>query len=169
MIFKLLRSLKNKVQSNRNHRSINIVAEYENPVFINGKCSFTANTHIGSNCHFNGIEIGGHGEVFIGDNFQSGEGCLIITDNHNYDSGNALPYDDTFIVKNVSIGKNVWIGSRVIILGGAIIGDGAVIQAGSVVVGEIPSLAVCGGHPATIIKYRDAEHYYKLEEKGKYC
>lgn len=168
MLLKFLKSLKKRIQSNINYRSLNIVAEYKKPIFINGKCSFTANTHIGANCHFNGMEIGGHGDVFIGSNFHSGEGCLIITDNHNYDSGNALPYDNTLIVKSVSIGKNVWIGSRVIILGGAKIGDGVVIQAGSVVIGEIPSLAVCGGHPAKIIKYRDAEHYNKLEEAGKY-
>lgn len=54
----------------------------------------------------------------IGDHFHSGRDCLIISPNHNYDAGNAIPYDDTFVYKDVMIEDNVWIGDRVIILGG---------------------------------------------------
>ena len=36
-------------------------------------------------------------------NFHSGMGCQIITSFHNYDSGNAVPYDDSFISKDVTI------------------------------------------------------------------
>ena len=135
---------------------------------INNRCLFNSNTEIGDNCHFNGMTISGNGRVVIGDNFHSGMECLVMTENHNYDKGNALPYDNTYIVKEVIIEKNVWIGNRVIILPGSIIGEGAVIQAGSVVVGKIPKLAVCGGHPAKVIKYRDKEHYDTLEKQGKY-
>lgn len=168
MLIKFVRNILNKIKNKRNYNAIKNVAKYESPIFINGMCNFSPNTYIGKNCHFNGMVIGGAGMVRIGDNFHSGEDGLIITDNHNYDAGEALPYDNTVISKNVYIGKNVWIGSRVIILGGANIGDGAVIQAGSVVIGEIPSLAVCGGHPAKVIKYRNKEHYQQLEKEHKY-
>lgn len=140
----------------------------KNRIFINGKCRFTPNCHIGNNCHFNGMVINGDGKVFIGDNFHSGTECLIITQNHNYDSGERLPYDNSYIVKNITIGKNVWLGSRVILLPGTVLGDGCIVQAGSVVHGKIPRLAIVGGNPATVIKYRDEEHYTRLENAGLY-
>lgn len=102
----------------------------------------------------------------IGDHFHSGRDCLIISQNHNYDAGNAIPYDDTFVYKDVMIEDNVWIGDRVIILGGVTIGEGAVVQAGSVVTSDIPPLAVAGGAPARVFKMRDAAHYYELKKKG---
>ncbi|MEJ2249419.1 MAG: acyltransferase [Candidatus Lokiarchaeota archaeon] len=112
-------------------------------------------THIGKNCHFNGMKILGKGKVIIGDNFHSGEDILIITQNHNYDTSKSLPYDKTFNTKDSIIEDNVWIGSRVIILGGIKIGEGAIIQAGSVVVKDIPKFGIAGGYPAKVFKYRD--------------
>ena len=136
---------------------------------VNHKCNFTRNTYIGSNCHFNGMNVNGGGKLTIGDNFHSGEDCLIITQNHNYDNGTKLPYDNTYILKDVTIGKNVLLGSRVIILPGTTIEDGCVVQAGSVVHGTLPRLSVCGGNPCKVIKYRNKEHYEKLETEKMYC
>jgi len=135
---------------------------------VNRKCKFTKHTTIGNNCHFNGMKVSGNGNVVIGDNFHSGEDCKIITSFHNYDKGNALPYDSSYIDKDVTIGKNVWLGSNVIILGGTTIEDGAVIQAGSVVTKNIPKGAIAGGHPAVPFKYRDMEHYNELENQERY-
>ncbi len=104
----------------------------------------------------------------IGDNFHSGRECLMITQIHNYDTGNAIPYDDSYILKDIIIKDNVWLGDRVIILGGVMIEEGAIIQAGSVVVSDIPKCAIAGGHPAKVFKYRDIEHYEKLKSEGKF-
>lgn len=104
----------------------------------------------------------------IGDNFHSGEGCLIITQNHNYDNGNEIPYDSTYIYKNVSIEDNVWLGDRVIILGGVTLGEGCIIQAGSVVVKDIPPFSIAGGAPARVFKYRDIDHYNNLKKKAAF-
>ena len=131
---------------------------------INFPCYFTKKTVVGNNCSFNGIKITGNGNVAIGDNFHSGKECLIITSNHNYDTGTKIPYDESYIDGDVIIEDNVWVGSRVIILGGTHIGEGAIIQAGSVVVGDIPKLSIAGGHPAKPFKVRDEEHYYSLKE-----
>lgn len=143
------------------------VKSYGKDLKVSFPCSFTQNTVIGNNCSFNGIKITGDGVVTIGDNFHSGKECMIITNNHNYE-GEKLPYDDTYIVRDVNIGENVWIGNRVLILGGSNIGEGAIIQAGSVVVGNIPALAIAGGHPAKQFKTRNADHYYRLKSEGKY-
>jgi acetyltransferase-like isoleucine patch superfamily enzyme len=108
------------------------------------------------------MEISGRGKVLIGDNFHSGPECRMITSFHNYE-GLKIPYDETYLDKDIVIGDNVWLGTRVIILGGVIIEEGAIIQAGSVVVSDIPKGAIAGGHPAKVFKYRDLDHYDELK------
>ena len=92
----------------------------------------------------------------------------MITQIHNYDNGNAIPYDNTYILKDINIEDNVWIGDRVLILAGVTIGEGAIIQAGSVVVKNIPKYAIAGGHPAEVFSYRDKDHYEQLKAEGKF-
>lgn len=135
---------------------------------VNAMSSVTYNTILGDNVNFNGMKITGRGKVCIGNNFHSGEDCLIIAQNHNYDYGEAIPYDDTYIPLDVIIKDNVWLGSRVIILGGVTIGEGAIIQAGSTVVCDIPDCAIAGGHPAKVFKTRDVDHYNCLKTMGKF-
>jgi chloramphenicol O-acetyltransferase type B len=135
---------------------------------VNGFSRVTPGTVLGNNVNFNGMTITGRGEVRIGDNFHSGEDCLMIAQNHNFDHGEAIPYDSTYIVKPIVIGDNVWLGSRVIVLGGVTIGEGAIIQAGSVVVSDIPACAIAGGHPAKVFRKRDVEHYERLKAAGKF-
>ncbi len=137
-------------------------------LYIGGKTSLSTNTILGHNVNFNGMTINGIGNVIIGDNFHSGTGCLIITSIHNYDSGNAIPYDDTHIVKDVRIGDNVWFGDRVIILGGVVIEEGAIIQAGAVVVNNIPKYSIAGGNPAKVFKIRNIEHYNFCKSQNKF-
>jgi acetyltransferase-like isoleucine patch superfamily enzyme len=134
---------------------------------INGRSIFTKSTVVGSNCHFNGLQIRGKGDVLIGSNFHSGDGCLFITDVHNYE-GKMLPYDETYISKNIRIGENVWLGSNVTILGGVQIGDGAIIQAGSVVVSDIGFCDIAGGHPAVVFSSRNIESYNDRVENNRY-
>lgn len=135
---------------------------------VNFPCKFTKNTVVGNNCNFNGIHISGMGNLTIGNNFHSGKECMIMTSFHNYDSGETIPYDNTYISKDVKIGDNVWLGHRVIILAGVTIEEGAIIQAGSVIVGNIPYCAIAGGHPAKVFKYRNTEHYENLKKEQKY-
>jgi len=135
---------------------------------VNGRSYVTNKTILGNNVNFNGMKIGGGGNVTIGNNFHSGPGCLMITQNHDYDHGDTIPYGDANIYKDIAIGNNVWFGDRVIILGGITIGEGSIIQAGSVVVKDIPKYGIVGGHPAKVFKYRDIEHYEKLKNERKF-
>lgn len=105
--------------------------------------------------------------MLIGDYFHSGTECMIITSNHNYE-GVMIPYDHTVVKKNVTIGDCVWFGNRVIVVGNVNIGEGAIIAAGAVVSKDVPPLAVVGGNPAKVIKYRNAEHYYQLKKEEKF-
>lgn len=137
-------------------------------LWLGGESYISENTYLGNHVCFNGMKIMGAGKCTIGSYFHSGIECLIITQNHNYDKGTKIPYDDTYIYKDVEIGDFVWLGSRVMILPGTKIGEGAIIQGGSVVHGEIPPYAIAGGNPAKVFKYRDIEHFKKLKEEGKY-
>lgn len=137
-------------------------------LYVGGFSSVNAKTYLADHVFFNGMQIHGDGKVTIGKYFHSGVECLIITQNHNYDTGDAIPYDKTYIQKEVEIGDFVWLGSRVMILPGTKIGEGAIIQGGSVVHGEIPPYAIAGGNPAKVFKYRDIEHFQKLKAEGKF-
>jgi acetyltransferase-like isoleucine patch superfamily enzyme len=144
------------------------VVSYQEPLKVNGYSFVSKNTYLGKNVNFNGMKIKGDGKVIIGNNFHSGQNCSMITQIHNFDTGNAIPYDNTYILKNIIIEDNVWIGDSVIILGGTKIGEGAIIQAGSVVIKDIPKYSIAGGHPAKVFKYRDIEHYKKLKKEKKF-
>ena len=137
-------------------------------LYVGYNSEFTGEVHFGNNCNFNGMRVIGGGKVTFGDNFHSGEECMIITQNHNYDHGEAIPYDTTFDYKTVVIEDNVWFGNRVIVTGNVTIGEGAIIAAGSVVVKDVPKCAIVGGNPAKVIKYRDIEHYEKLKAEGRF-
>ena len=142
-------------------------ASVGNNLKVNNKSKVTANTYLGNNVNFNGMKITGQGKVVIGNNFHSGTDCLIISQNHNYE-GEKIPYDETYICKEIVIEDNVWIGDRVIILAGSKIEEGSIIQAGSVVAGTVPKYSIAGGHPAKPFKQRNIEHYEELKRKGAY-
>jgi acetyltransferase-like isoleucine patch superfamily enzyme len=94
----------------------------------------------------------------------------MITQNHKYDGGDAIPYDTKeYVLKDIVIENNVWLGDRVIVLGGLTIGEGAIIQAGSVVVSSIPKCAIAGGHPARVFSSRNLDHYERCKFEGLFC
>lgn len=131
----------------------------------NGFSYCTENTIIKDFVVFNGVKIVGKANVEIGNFCQFGEDVLIVNQNHNYDEGSVISYDEVNILKDVIIEDFVWVGSRATILPGTKIGEGAIIQGGAVVHGEIPPYAIAGGNPAKVFKYRDVEHFKELKEK----
>ena len=133
---------------------------------VNNMCRLNKSVTVKNNVNLNGMEVQGMGKVTIGNNFHSGKDILLITQNHNWKNAKSIPYDDKYILTNITIEDNVWIGSRVTILGNTTIGEGSIIQAGSVVVNDIPPLSVAGGHPATVFSKRDEAHYNKCKENG---
>ncbi len=134
---------------------------------INRRTRLTPATVVGRNFNSNGLEIHGSGVVTIGDNFHCGKGCQILTSNHNYE-GAAIPYDESYDVREVMIGDNVWLGIDVTILPGVAIGEGAIVQAGSVVTSDLPPLAIAGGHPARAFAARNSEHYEQAKSNGRF-
>jgi acetyltransferase-like isoleucine patch superfamily enzyme len=164
-ILKIIKKLKRLYYTSKVKRKVKIVGDN---LRVNNKSIISRNIELGDNVNFNGMYIAGDGKVKIGNNFHSGIECMMLTSNHNYDNGKAIPYDDTYINKNITIEDNVWLGNRVIILGGVRVGEGAIIQAGAVITKDVPKYAIVGGNPAQIFKYRDIEHYEKLKKENKF-
>ncbi|MCV6639459.1 acyltransferase [Candidatus Albibeggiatoa sp. nov. NOAA] len=122
--------------------------------------------HLGDNIHIGrGTEMQAAGGIHIGNNVVIAYQCVLWTVDHRYE-GELLPYDYARIRKPIHIEDNVWIGRNVIIRGGVTIGEGAVVAMGSVVTRDIPPLAVVGGNPAKILKYRDKKVYQTHKEQG---
>lgn len=97
------------------------------------------------------------GQLIIGANVDIAQEVNIWTEQHDYD-------DPMYRNKggNVIIDDYVWIASRATILPGVHIGRGAVVASGAVVTKDVPPLAIVGGVPAKILKYRKDCMKYKL-------
>ncbi|HGM6702422.1 acyltransferase [Serratia bockelmannii] len=167
MIAVLKRWLRNRKKTIYRQKVVNMVESCGKNPKVNYLTIVNNKTKLGDNFNSNGLTVIGKGNVTIGDNFHCGFGCILITENHNH-HGNAIPYDSTYIIKDVIIGDNVWLGVNVIILPGVTIGEGAIIQAGSVVTKHVPAFAIAGGHPAKVFSQRDVEHYIKLRDEKKF-
>lgn len=125
---------------------------------------------IGPDCHLDGT-----GGITIGDGTIFGPNVTILTASHNYDQTDMLPYNNTELLRSVTIGRGVWCGRQTMIVPGVSIGDGAVLAAGAVVTRNVDEGTVVGGNPAKIIKTRSdlssiadaiAESRYYLRTKG---
>lgn len=126
------------------------------------KLKLGGNVYIGGG----GAKIHCEGGVTIGFNSKIGEGCFIMTTNHNYLSETRVPFDHIGLMQKVEIGENCWIGAKSIICPGVKIEDGAIVAMGSVVTKSVPKGAIVGGNPAKIIKYRDIETFDNLAKQG---
>lgn len=110
----------------------------------------------------------GRGRLTIGNHVHIGARVTVLTENHNFELPQALPYDKVQIMKDVVIEDCVWIGDSVLIAPGVHVGEGAILAAGAVVTRDVPPLTIVGGAPAKPIRERNREHYLTLKEAGRY-
>jgi maltose O-acetyltransferase len=108
------------------------------------------------------------GGISIGENVMFGPKTKIWSLNHNfYEGAEFLPYDYYDILKPVTIHSNVWVGLGAMICPGVTINEGAIIGMGAVVTKDVPALAIVGGNPAKVLRYRDEKEYNRLKESGR--
>jgi maltose O-acetyltransferase len=112
-------------------------------------------------------EIMAEGGVSIGNHVVISFHCVLWSIDHRYE-GDRLPYDKARIRRPIVIQDNVWIGRNVIVRGGLTIGEGAVVAMGSVVTRDVPPLAVVGGNPARVLRFRDAARYAEHKAQGRF-
>ncbi|MGF1590399.1 MAG: acyltransferase [Pleurocapsa sp.] len=120
------------------------------------------NVIIGNNSY-----LDGRGGITIGQNTHISRNFVVHSSSHDY-QGSCLPYDETYILKPITIGRNVWVGTNVVLIPGITIEDGAIIGAGTTVTKSIPELAIVGNQATRIIKFREREHYQHLDSAKKY-
>ncbi len=92
--------------------------------------------------------------IRIGSNVAIGPMTVIQGANHRFDRLDIPITEQGHVESSVIIEDDVWISAHVTILPGSHIHSGAVVGAGAVVRGEVPPLAVVGGVPARVLKYR---------------
>lgn len=119
---------------------------------IGNSIEIGSNSGIGKNAYIS--NIGGGGEVIIGNNVMMAPDVVILTKSHEYGDikipmNMQKSYSSTVIIED-----DVWIGIRTIILPGVKIGKGSIIGAGAVLTKDIPPYSIAGGVPAKIIKSR---------------
>ncbi len=135
------------------------------PFTIGNPC----NTYFSEDVSINpGFVAKGAGKLTLGAHVHLGENITVITHNHTFEKPKCLPYDESKTIGDVVIGDCVWIGDRVMIMPGVSVGEGAVLAAGSIVTKDVPPLAVVGGSPAKVIRYRNKEYYQSLRQQGRY-
>lgn len=135
---------------------------------VNYPCAFTRNSYVGNDCHFNGMKVLAPDGLNLETIFIPVQKFWVLTQNHNYFSPSALPYDELDLPSDVRIGNAVAVGSRVTILPKAVIEDGSGHTSWGGRFWSSTSGAVYGGNPATLIKLRDIERFNRLEAEGKY-
>ena len=152
--------------SQRMGQPIRFFEQGEGGVIIHGpagRFSIHETSHLKSNTL---LECGGG--IKIGRYFHTGRGLTVFSTNHDYNGGEAIPYSSKEVAKPVVIKDFVWCGANVTILPGVTIGEGAVVAACAVVTKDVPPMAVVGGNPARVLKYRDKERFQRLKLEGKF-
>lgn len=105
--------------------------------------------------HYSMIDC--HVSILIGNNVMVGPYVYIADFDHDITVTNGPAIQGLTVGKPIQIGNHVWIGAHAIVLKGVTIGDGAVVAAGALVVKSVPPMAVVGGIPAQILKFRGHE------------
>nr|WP_314258046.1 acyltransferase [uncultured Devosia sp.] len=110
------------------------------------------------------VEFGAHstvnpyamisGKVRCGDGVRIASHVSIVGFNHGFDDPTVPIHAQKHETLGITIEDDVWIGANAVVLDGVTIGKGAVVAAGAVVSKDVPSMAIVGGVPAKVVRYR---------------
>lgn len=110
------------------------------------------------------VEFGAHstvnpyamisGKVRCGDGVRIASHVSIVGFNHGFDDPSVPIYTQKHETLGITIEDDVWIGANAVVLDGVTVGKGAVIAAGAVVSKDVPPMAIVGGVPAKVVRYR---------------
>ncbi|WEK05014.1 MAG: acyltransferase [Candidatus Devosia phytovorans] len=110
------------------------------------------------------VEFGAHstvnpyamisGKVRCGDGVRIASHVSIVGFNHGFDDPTVPIHVQKHETLGIVIEDDVWIGANAVVLDGVTVGKGAVIAAGAVVSKDVPPMAIVGGVPAKVVRYR---------------
>lgn len=120
-------------------------------IYGEGEILLGDNSYIGTNST---IQLTKGHKVFIGRHCQISHNVRMYTSSADPDQDFTLPKTKSPKTGDIIIGDGVWIGANVFINPGLTIGNNAVIGANSVVTKDVPPLAIVGGVPAKLIRFK---------------
>ncbi|MCP8888772.1 acyltransferase [Devosia ureilytica] len=94
------------------------------------------------------------GKVTCGDGVRIASHVSLVGFNHGFDDPGLPIYRQKHETLGITIEDDVWIGANAVVVDGVTIGRGAVIAAGAVVSKDVPPMAIVGGVPAKVLRYR---------------
>jgi acetyltransferase-like isoleucine patch superfamily enzyme len=121
--------------------------------WIAGHALVRGDVEFGAHCTVNPYAMIS-GKVRCGDGVRIASHVSIVGFNHGFDDPSVPIHVQKHVSLGITIGDDVWIGANAVVLDGVTVGRGAVIAAGAVVSKDVPELAIVGGVPAKVVRYR---------------
>jgi len=121
--------------------------------WIAGHALVRGDVEFGAHCTVNPYAMIS-GKVRCGDGVRIASHVSIVGFNHGFDDPDMPIHMQKHESLGISIEDDVWIGANAVVLDGVTVGRGAVIAAGAVVSKDVPPLAIVGGVPAKVVRYR---------------
>jgi acetyltransferase-like isoleucine patch superfamily enzyme len=121
--------------------------------WIGGHALVRGDVSFGAHCTVNPYAMIS-GKVQCGDGVRIASHVSLVGFNHGYDDPDTPIYLQKHETLGITIGDDVWIGANAVVVDGVTIGRGAVIAAGAVVSKDVPEMAIVGGVPAKVLRYR---------------
>jgi acetyltransferase-like isoleucine patch superfamily enzyme len=127
----------------------NTIIKHHSIIQGSGLLSMGENSYISSFC-----VIGVNERISIGKNVMIADSVSLRDTNHNFYRLDIPMKNQGFNTAPIIIEDDVWIGHGCVITQGVTIGKGAIVGSNAVVTKDVPELAIVGGVPAKLIKYR---------------
>lgn len=121
--------------------------------WIAGHALVRGDVQFGAHCTVNSYAMIS-GRVRCGDGVRIASHASLVGFNHGFDDPSVPIYTQKHETLGILIEDDVWIGANAVVLDGVTVGRGAVIAAGAVVSKDVPPLAIVGGVPAKVVRFR---------------
>jgi acetyltransferase-like isoleucine patch superfamily enzyme len=121
--------------------------------WIAGHALVRGDVEFGAHCTVNPYAMIS-GKVRCGDGVRIASHVSIVGFNHGFDDPTMPIHKQKHETLGITIEDDVWIGANAVVLDGVTVGKGAVIAAGAVVSKNVPPMAIVGGVPAKVVRYR---------------
>lgn len=121
--------------------------------WIGGHALVRGDVEFGSHCTVNPYAMIS-GKVRCGDGVRIASHASLVGFNHGYDDPDMPIHLQKHESFGITIEGDVWIGANAVVVDGVTIGRGAVIAAGAVVSKDVPAMAIVGGVPARVLRFR---------------
>jgi hypothetical protein len=94
------------------------------------------------------------GKVTCGNGVRIASHVSLVGFNHGFDDPDVPIHKQKHESRGIIIEDDVWIGANAVVVDGVKVGRGAVIAAGAVVSKDVPPMAIVGGVPAKVLRFR---------------